>query len=271
MKNDKYKMVVTEDGSSSLYSENFTELMHTRHGAFNESLEKHVIPSLILNKEKKQLNVLDIGFGMGYNILALLTEIKKNQCIHIDSFEFDRGYIEFLRNLQFNDEKDIYYSKIFSAFENGTYSDGIISISVHFGDARTSLLNLLNNGRLYDAVFQDPFSPSKNCELWTLDYFKLIYKLMCDDAVLTTYSNAFQVRRAMSEAGFYLARNVNSSFRKEGTLCFKKRGLLPEISDQELLEIINNYKSVPFRDDTLKADREYIAEERRKEIVRNKI
>jgi tRNA U34 5-methylaminomethyl-2-thiouridine-forming methyltransferase MnmC len=79
MKYSGYKIIVTEDGSFSLYSEDYCQAMHSASGAYREALLKHIYPSRILDKINKDLFILDIGFGIGYNALALLYEFTRKK------------------------------------------------------------------------------------------------------------------------------------------------------------------------------------------------
>ena len=54
----------------------------------------------------------------------------------------------------------------------------------------------------YNMVFLDPFSPGKNPELWSLNFFKEIHRVMKPCGVLTTYSCARSVRDNLKEVGF---------------------------------------------------------------------
>ena len=85
MKNNDYSIINTEDGTYSLYSEEYRQAMHSTSGAYQEAVLKHIYPSQILNSTGTELYVLDIGFGIGYNILALLHEFfrkkKAKSCI----------------------------------------------------------------------------------------------------------------------------------------------------------------------------------------------
>jgi tRNA U34 5-methylaminomethyl-2-thiouridine-forming methyltransferase MnmC len=71
-------MVQSEDGSYTAYSNEFKEHYHsTRDGALHESLYKHVIPALEHHKERAELTILDICFGLGFNTLATLYYMQK--------------------------------------------------------------------------------------------------------------------------------------------------------------------------------------------------
>ena len=193
-------LVKTSDGSYTMYSEEFSQHYHScNEGALNESLQKHIIPALSYHKNKQTLQILDICFGLGYNTLATLYYIKKNNLsINLDiySVEFDTKLLHSLKDFtypsEFNEFKDI----IKALSEDFYYKDDNLSISIYNGDAREYLKN---SDIKVDVVYQDPFSSDTNKSLWTKEYFALIKQLLSDDAIITTYSIATPVRLAMWE------------------------------------------------------------------------
>ncbi|HOF33656.1 MAG TPA: MnmC family methyltransferase [Spirochaetota bacterium] len=261
--NDSYNIIETEDGSFSLYSKEFDQLMHAREGAYTEALSKHVFPSKILCSNDKVINILDIGFGAGYNPLALImqTRDKEFEKINIFSLEFSKDSYSSLAKIYFNDEKDKYFDKIKQGFLNNIISFENVNINFLFGDARESIRNLSERKIYFDAVFHDPFSPAKNSELWTVDLFKAIGNIIKNNTYLTTYSSALQIRRGMIEAGFYIGDLVCDDLPKTGTIASKTpfEGSFDNIKVEEIFKEI---LSVPYRDKDLSLSREEISENR---------
>jgi chorismate dehydratase len=266
-KNHNYTLVKTGDGTLTLYSPDYDEHMHTLSGAYEEALLKHVYPSGILEVRLKQIHVLDVGFGLGYNILALISECaKKNYdgSIKIVSFEKERNrFLQALNRISFNDERDETYSLIKKAYVHGMAHKKNVYITVIFGDARKAVRDI--STPLFDAVFFDPFSPSKNPELWTVDFFKEIYRLIKNTGVLTTYSSALQIRKALIDAGFVIGRGPSVGGKREGTLASKTTCIKPFDAD-ELLALRSNSLAVPYRDCRLSDSPTAILKRRREEI-----
>jgi chorismate dehydratase len=202
-----YDLVQTRDGTCTLHSGEYGETMHSVSGAYEEALLKHVRPSGIVDSAAANKYVLDVGFGLGYNILALLAEfIEKNSGgnIYIFSLEKDRSLISMMDRIVFNDERDDIYALIKRAYAHCSAQNENIEIRVMLGDGRDTIKNI--SGVLIDAVFFDPYSPSKNPELWSVEFFQETYRLMSDTGILTTYSSALQIRMALVEAGFIIGR-----------------------------------------------------------------
>jgi tRNA U34 5-methylaminomethyl-2-thiouridine-forming methyltransferase MnmC len=213
--NPKREMVVTADGTHTLYSLEFDECYHsTKDGALQESLEKHVLPAFRVHQNKTEITILDICFGLGYNTYATLYYLQKyhpNTKVHIVSPEFDRALVESLDTFTYPPEFAPLKPIITQVAREGFYEDDKVKIEVHFGDARKVLPHL---NLKFDVVYQDAFSPKKNPLLWTKEYFEVIKNLSKKDVVLTTYSSATPVRMGLYENGFKLyvppSKNVRS-------------------------------------------------------------
>jgi tRNA U34 5-methylaminomethyl-2-thiouridine-forming methyltransferase MnmC len=266
MDDSRYKMVLTQDGSYTLYLAEYDEHMHSLSGAYEEAVLKHVRPSGILNRNKKNLRVLDVGFGLGYNILALIEELWENKFegnLSVISLEKEQSLLPALRSITFNNSRNEAYSFVKQAYTNGSSRKGAMAISVLFGDARNTVRTLSSDS--FDAIFFDPFSPSRNPELWSVDFFEHMFRLMNGTAILTTYSSAPQIRMALLEAGFTIGRGPSVGGKREGTMAAKTRVITPlDAGDLAALQV--NSRAVPYRDGDLSGKKTSILERRKKEI-----
>ncbi len=157
------EVVLCEDGTNTLYSKEFDEPYHsTKDGALHESLEKHVKPALALTKDKTQLIILDICFGLGYNTFATLYYIKKQKLstkVHILSPEFDEGLVRSLDTFDYPSEFEDIKHIIKAISQDLYYEDGQFKIEILLGDARKSIPQIKEK---IDIVYQDAFSPAHN-------------------------------------------------------------------------------------------------------------
>ena len=209
-----HTMTLSEDGSYTAYSKEYDEHYHsTKDGALHESLVKHVVPAFSKMGDRESIDILDICYGLGFNTLATIYYHKKNALnskLNIYSPELDaslvRSLLDFTYPKEFDDLKEI----IIKVSEDGVYEDENLYIEVFLGDAREYVRRFENK---FDIVYQDAFSPATNPILWTKEYFGDISRAIKDDGVLTTYSIAFKIRRALHENGFNLYENSGEGFR----------------------------------------------------------
>ena len=226
-KRSQKELVVTEDGSVTLYSSEFDQTYHsTRDGALSESLHKHVIPALTLQRGKSHLNILDINYGLGYNTLATLHYIQTHDLdvtVYIVSPEFDEALMRSLQDFNYPSEFDGLRPVIEAIANNLHYEDDQFRVDVLIGDARQIVSNLPSTHyelptddakQMFDIIYQDAFSPDVNPLLWTREWFADIRMVSAGDAVLTTYSVAAATRMALHENGFDLYEYRSGTTRK---------------------------------------------------------
>ncbi|MEW6525280.1 MAG: MnmC family methyltransferase [Spirochaetota bacterium] len=247
----QFKTLTTQDNTITIVDETYNEAMHSLSGAYHEALYMHVIPSRVLSK-KGQIYVLDIGFGLGYNVLALCAEaLKQNHTVFytIISLEKNTDILSAMEFVRFNDERDAIYDLLKKSARGEKVITDYFSHSVLYGDAR-QLLGILPVN-YFDAVFHDPFSPAKNPELWTVDFFQKLFPLCRDECIVTTYSAAVHIRTAMKKAGFIVGKGPEVGRKKEGTIATKKNAHIVPFDDTYWVYLETNPKAIPFTDTTL--------------------
>lgn len=231
----------TGDGSLTLYSKEFGEHYHSLSGAYQESLNKFILPSGLLNLMQSSVSVLDVGFGLGYNSFTLLQEAKKHQMkTYISALEFSKTAVEQSREIHNKNEVKI----LDSLLETNEYSDDLASITMYWGDARRRILDITDSSQ--DAVFLDPFSPPKNPELWTLQFFQELYRVISPSGVLLTYSSALPVISALLKAGFYVGYTPPHERRRGGIFASKASAQVKyPLSDEDLYYLQVSARAVP--------------------------
>lgn len=137
---DYLSFLNTNDGSTGLYNSDVDDIYHSVYGAKEEAEEKFIKP-LCFEKnflDKKQIRVLDICYGIGYNTKAFLKKIlqtKYNGNVLIDALEYDKNLVlisPFIKDGYFNSYPEISYLLSYSLFDeihlsNTAIKDIIIS------------------------------------------------------------------------------------------------------------------------------------------------
>ncbi|RXJ68000.1 hypothetical protein CRV08_09330 [Halarcobacter ebronensis] len=216
------KFIKTIDGSNTLFSTKYNQHFHDlKTGAIQEALTKHIIPSFEYHKNKKNLKILDICFGIGYNTLSTLYYLQKNNLdikLEIYSPEFDLELINSLKEFVYPEEFKGLESIIKELLENKRYETETLKIELFIGDAREYIKTL----KEIDIVYQDAFSSEVNSELWSVEYFKDIFEATKDDCIVTTYSIATNVRLSLYEAGFEIYE-INPKGNRKQTFALKQK------------------------------------------------
>ena len=207
------KLTASADGSIIFYNMVYAETYRAKSvGAFTESYHKFVNASGILEKARyKDVRILDLCFGLGYNC-ALTFEYadreRKEHKIHIVSVEKDPHLPILVTGLLI-----LWPVKGFEivrrCLKNGSF--GRFSMEVYQMDALTVINDIKGT---FDAIYFDPFSISKNSEMWSVDVFRRLNELLSDDGALVTYACGKTARHNMLAAGFKIetTRKIKGGF-----------------------------------------------------------
>lgn len=201
-----FEPIKTGDDSPTFFSEHFGEAYHsTSLGAYSEALHKHVLPPFLLDPnwlERPKIRILDICFGLGYNTLVTLKEYAKRGFggrLEILSPEMDRELLSQLGALAYPSELAGYGAFLEELIEWGRAELGGAQVELYIGEARECVRGAVGE---FDLIYQDAFSPKKNPELWTLEYFKELRAILAPSGFITTYTQSSAVRYTAHLAGF---------------------------------------------------------------------
>jgi tRNA U34 5-methylaminomethyl-2-thiouridine-forming methyltransferase MnmC len=277
----KKHLVRTLDGSYTLPSqevEGQKEHMHSTHGAVTEAREKFAIPAGL---EGKEVRILDLCSGLGYNAAAALELLDKPEQlddgvkVELDLVEVSR---ETLAAALLVPEPMPSHRWIKSAIEDHLREVGYLKfqtqpalppnmkIRVHSSDARKVIKTLKTP---YQAVFLDPFSPSKSPELYTVEFLSHLAGLLAPEGRILTYTSAAPVRSALLEAGLEVGEGPWVS-RKGGTIASPTRkGLKPLTGDDERMVALSD-AGIPYRDPELDDTPQNILKRRKEERTRSR-
>lgn len=316
-----YNFLFTNDGSVGLYNNDVKDIYHSIFGAKDEGWQKFIKP-LNFDKvffNKKEINVLDICYGIGYNTKALLKKIitsSYNGRVFIDALEYNKELVllsPFIKDGYFKTYPEIsqvicksfidsiilnknslsrifinksnqkyfepFYNSLIKKYKYWGYSYSIlrhnkaflhnlyyhcisqrmkttpkqrilkdVTINPHFDDARVTIQKL---DKQYDIIFLDAFTPSKLPTLWSIDFFKQLYKLSSYNSLLVTYSNSAAVRHALIDAGFYVGKIFDTSGRSSGTIASKNTLLIEHPLTDFDFGLINTTAGIYYKDENL--------------------
>lgn len=219
------EFMITEDGSQTLYIPEMDEHYHSIHGALSESLHIYIEQGLLYTA-KKELSVLEIGFGTGLNAyLTYCFAQKENLTIDYHSIEkYPLQEEEYSRldypKIIFNE-----HALIFNCLHQTQWNRKVqISENFTLNKIHADLLTFqFKDIPQFDLVFYDAFAPVKQPEMWTDDILTKVAASVKENGVLVTYCAKGSVRRALSKAGFVMERIPGPKGKKE-ILRGKKNG-----------------------------------------------
>ncbi|MDD2475268.1 MAG: tRNA (5-methylaminomethyl-2-thiouridine)(34)-methyltransferase MnmD [Dysgonamonadaceae bacterium] len=204
------QLIITEDGSHSLFVPQLNEHYHSTHGAIQES--RHVyINAAFCECKNKQIKVLEIGFGTGLNaFLTLLVAENTNIQVHYTSLELYPLKIEQTKQLNYPSQlSDITGALLFPLLHTANWNESVEitnSFSLHKIKVDFTNPDNFNTNYPFDVIYFDAFAPEKQPDMWTQEIFNKLYAISNDNAIITTYCAKGKVRRMLQAAGFIVER-----------------------------------------------------------------
>jgi len=199
------------------------ESFHSKYGAVAESYHIYITAGFnFISDERKEVNILEVGFGTGLNALLTYQEsLSHNTVINYHAIEPYPLKSKIYSQLNYPDlikNGHEIFKKFHQCDENQeiTIVDGFNFIK-SFEEIQE--INLRDN--FYDLVYFDAFNPDLEPEIWTEAVFKKIFKAMAADSVLVTYSTKGDVRRAMKSVGFIVEKLPGPKGKREICRAFK--------------------------------------------------
>ena len=185
----------TEDGIPTLYLPRMDEHYHSTKGALAEA--RHVyIDSALRASGKKEINVLEIGFGTGLNtFLTFLESQEKGLRINYTTFELYPLSPDITEKLNYPALIAPSSESIFALLHQCEWNQKIAISPLftlyksHADLTRTSLEGI------YDVVYFDAFAPEKE-----------IFSHLSPGGILSTYCAKGEIRRRLQSVGFTVER-----------------------------------------------------------------
>ncbi|MGC4129905.1 MAG: tRNA (5-methylaminomethyl-2-thiouridine)(34)-methyltransferase MnmD [Bergeyella sp.] len=221
----KREIKTTSDGSKTLYINELNESYHSQHGALNEANHVFIKNGMNLINDY-EINILELGFGTGLNVLVTINEFlknKKNHIIHyfgLEKYPVNESEIEELAYFELFENEKIkeIYQKIHQAeWEKPSeiVPDFFLTkIQCDFFDLEKISLPKIN------LVYFDCFGARVQPDLWEKPLFEMVAEKMKTGGLLTTYSSKGSVRRILKELGFEVEKKQGPPGKREMMIAF---------------------------------------------------
>lgn len=221
------KIIITEDGSHSVYLPDINESYHSTHGAYRESVHVFLLYGLeawyARNRGKFPVRIFEVGFGTGLNAWLTLIWAEQNHVpvlYHsIEPFPLPEEIYNQLNYTQI-DETLSHYNSYFKLLHQLEWDKGL-PITDYFNIKKEK--TTLDEATLYDTdvVYFDAFSPKKQPDLWNKAMLKKTVEAMNPGAVFVTYCAAGHLKKNLQELLLTLDEVPGPPGKKEMTRGWK--------------------------------------------------
>ncbi len=230
-----YKIIVTDDQTETVYSPIYDEACHSPDGASEETKYNYILGCDIEEKlsKGKQIVVLDVGLGLAQGLVEL-SKLNGRELINYYSVEIDKKFaIWALERLNIE-----YKIEFISNIEIISFNYENIQAKVILGDANLTCPIIFETLSLkFDAIFQDPFSPKNNKDMWSVKWFNLLKAHSKADIILSTYSASSSVRKTLIHCGWILKGRKGFANKRTSTLAY-----LSGKTDEQILHQVKSQK-----------------------------
>jgi tRNA U34 5-methylaminomethyl-2-thiouridine-forming methyltransferase MnmC len=204
------KVILTGDGSNSIFSEKFNCTYHSVHGAIQES--EHVfihsgLDHLVKNTDKTRINILEFGFGTGLNaLLSLKYSVTNKITINYSTIEAYPLPDDLVSQLNFiTEDTNNAFKDEFYVMHNSNLLNIPLRDSFTFSKFLTKFEDFSSNQK-FDIIFFDAFDPDEQSHLWERPFLDKIPLLLVEKGILVTYSVKGSFKRALRELGFKVSK-----------------------------------------------------------------
>lgn len=218
------ELIVTQDGSHSVFSERFGVTYHSRFGAVTESAHVFINAGLrYMAAVQRDIAILEVGLGTALNaFMTWLEAERRNLSVRYTALEAypigleDAALFNFAAQLNVPERQ-----KDFMALHECAW-DVPANFSEQFlFEKKLQPLETFSSEPVFDLVYFDAFAPQAQPELWTEAVFSALYKALRPEGVLVTYCAQGHFKRTLKKVGFSVERLQGPPGKREMTRATK--------------------------------------------------
>jgi tRNA U34 5-methylaminomethyl-2-thiouridine-forming methyltransferase MnmC len=219
----KREIIVTADGSKTIYLPEWNEHYHSSHGALQEA--HHVFIKHGLTKcTEDYITILEMGFGTGLNaFLTYFASEKRHQYVHYIGVEV------------FPPSEEEWKAMDYSQYANDPDAESVYEkmhqcvwelpqeLSEHFvlEKRQKTIQEMSMPAGSVDLIYYDAFGPRVQPELWSLEVFQKMFDWLSPGGIFVTYCAKGQVKRDLKSAGFLVESLPGPPGKREMTRAIK--------------------------------------------------
>jgi tRNA U34 5-methylaminomethyl-2-thiouridine-forming methyltransferase MnmC len=198
------KIIITADGSHSIFNETLNETYHSVHGAIQESLHVFIKNGLeVLSIERSEpISILEVGFGTGLNALLSYQYACKHQIkVSYNAIEPSPLSSEIwsqLNHASTLDMMDQYHKLHSSSWGEQHVLDPYFTFCKHLSTIQHTDIKADST----DLIYYDAFAPSKQPEIWDYHLLEKIFHALKPKGLFVTYCAKGELKRNLTRIGF---------------------------------------------------------------------
>lgn len=201
------KIIETGDGSKTIHYEEWDESYHSTSGGVEEAEHVYVNQVRVRIGDRKEISILEMGFGTGLNAFLTLRLAKelniKVNYVGIEAYPVTKEESEALNYTSLWEDGKKAFDQM-QAAKWGEKTEVHPDFSVTKIEAKFEDWEPIKD--TFDFIFFDAFGPIVQPKLWTIPIFQKMYDSAKNGAFILTYCAKGQVRRDLGSVGFAMER-----------------------------------------------------------------
>lgn len=213
----KHEIIITKDGSTSIYIPEWEETYHSKFGAIQEAYHVFIKNGLEVLADASEISILEIGFGTGLNALITMLEAEKRQ-IKVNYVGVEAFPVVFDEIVQLNYATQLEVPNRQADFEqlHTLPWEATIEITPYFTlTKRQQFFSDITDENAFDIVYFDAFGYNVQPELWNEAIFEKMYLALKNNGILTTYACRTTIKNAMQAVGFQTMKLPGAPGKRE--------------------------------------------------------
>ena len=250
----RFEIVTVKTGVPSVRSLEFGETFHPVVGPMVEAEALHVRQQRLVERAETTRGpfvIWDVGLGAAANAIAVLNAFADRAELEVELHSFDQS----TEPLEFalSHAAELGYMVPHSGRVAGLLAAGTAQFSgVRWQFHQGHFPDLAQPGRFPapHAILYDPYSPTANPGLWTLEQFSAVHACLSPSApcLLSNYTRSTAVRVTLLLAGFYVGRGAATGEKDETTIAANAPELLSApLEPAWLKRVRSSTRSAPLR------------------------
>jgi tRNA U34 5-methylaminomethyl-2-thiouridine-forming methyltransferase MnmC len=221
-------LITTDDGSHSVYTEQFKATYHSKHGAIRETLHVFIEAALkpVLAQNLPEIRILEMGFGTGLNAWMTFLETRHREITvfydTIEAFPITTQIAIQLNYPQLTAATDL-ENIFFKMHDCPAHQPILLSDSKpHFVfKKQIQTLESLNFEPITNIIYYDAFAPQAQPHLWEYPILNKMFQALTSGGVLVTYCAQGAFKRTLKQIGFKVEGIPGPAGKREMTRAFK--------------------------------------------------
>ncbi len=213
------QLILTADGSKTIYNPQVGENYHSRHGALQES--QHVFLNsglryLLAGNQLQEVSLLEVGFGTGLNFLLSADFCTgKNIALHytgIEAYPLTQGIISATGYQQYVS------APVWESFLTHYQSSLVQAVQINpvtsLYTAHTPLL-AFDTQQQFDLIYFDAFAAAHQPEMWSAEAIAHTLKFLKPGGVFVTYAITGNLKRLVKSLGLTVEKAPGAPGKRE--------------------------------------------------------